>query len=327
MNRIILGGAVFLILVLGFSPSSQGEEKGLIRVSRSESSSPPKLYFPSDNFLPPQFSPAGIETLTCPDGDSTFGVGANGIIGFMEAMQFSTSDSCSLAALLFWPSDPDSESPDLHWMIWADSSGLPGALLDSGTVSPFYDNWYRINLPDTEKIFLSTGAVFYIGWADVDSPFFWNVYDDTSGTMNCTYYFDGFQWQFDTFFGGDFLLRGICETFDSLIVGVEEKESANPESSSGAILLQNQPNPFHSTTLIRYVLPAVSSQLRVRLEVFDLTGRMVDILVDEPQEPGVYQIQWEGKDPASQRSLPTGIYFYRLKYGDFITTRKMTLLR
>jgi hypothetical protein len=100
-------------------------------------------------------------------------------------------------------------------------------------------------------------------------------------------------------------------------------------------LQQNHPNPFCSATLIRYVLPAAgtygtnraaitpvhSSEIPVHLVVYDISGRLVETLVDERQEPGFYQVQWEGKDHSC------GVYFYRLQSRDFEVTRKMILLR
>ena len=323
MNRIVFYTQIGLILTLGPSHSaSQSENGGIIRKSRSDTSSITNFYFPdSSSFLQPA-STALTVTLKC-DNDTAFGVGVNDSIGWMEAMQLTASDSCSLFALLFWPADPDTEFPDLHWRVWGDSSGLPGSLLDSGTVSPSYNVWYQIDLPDTEKIYLSSGEFIYIGWASVDTgPFYWNAFDDTSGTMDCTYWFNGTQWLFDPFFGGDFLVRGLCETTDSLI-GVEEN-SPTAEKSRTTILLQNQPNPFHHSTVIRY---QIHSTNHVTLKVYDLTGRHVETLVDETLEPGFYEVQWDGRSPKTGVPFSSGIYFYRLESPQIILTKKLTLLR
>jgi hypothetical protein len=87
-------------------------------------------------------------------------------------------------------------------------------------------------------------------------------------------------------------------------------------------LSQNYPSPFHHTTLIRYILPNIEKNIPVRLAVYDITGRLLETLVNEVQEPGVYQL------PISSNQLPaSGIYFYRLKAGDFTSTRKMIYLK
>jgi hypothetical protein len=117
---------------------------------------------------------------------------------------------------------------------------------------------------------------------------------------------------------------------NGLVVGIEEE---NPEfriSNFEFRLLQNNPNPFHNSTLIRYTIPGVRGQgsgvggntkVPVRLTVYDITGRLVETLVDKSQESGVYDVKWEGKDQVS------GIYFYRLQSGDFTTTKKIILLK
>ncbi|MCH7760676.1 T9SS type A sorting domain-containing protein [candidate division TA06 bacterium] len=98
-------------------------------------------------------------------------------------------------------------------------------------------------------------------------------------------------------------------------------------------LSKNSPNPFSSTTTIHYILPAVSSQqsainnpTRVRLAIYDITGRVVRTLVDGVQEVGSYTVEWNGKNSREQE-VPNGIYFYRLQMGDYTATKKLILLR
>ena len=103
------------------------------------------------------------------------------------------------------------------------------------------------------------------------------------------------------------------------IVGSVGSEESKPDSRTPTFqLMKNYPNPFSNQTVIRYQLPAAN---RTTLEVFDLFGRLVETLVNEPQESGVYQVEWEAKE------APSGIYFYRIQSGDFIATKKLILLR
>lgn len=82
---------------------------------------------------------------------------------------------------------------------------------------------------------------------------------------------------------------------------------------------QNFPNPFNPTTTIRYALPEVSS---VRIELFDITGRRVAVLVDKTaQAPGRYSVPFNGA------TLASGVYVYRITAGQFTETRKMTLIK
>ena len=104
-------------------------------------------------------------------------------------------------------------------------------------------------------------------------------------------------------------------------VGIEEeKGNIIPKSFS---LTQNSPNPFGLTTSIAYSLPRKSG---VSLAVYDITGREVKTLVNEFKESGVYRVEWDGRNVTGER-VPSGIYFYRLKTGEFVQTRKMVVLR
>jgi hypothetical protein len=84
------------------------------------------------------------------------------------------------------------------------------------------------------------------------------------------------------------------------------------------VLAQNYPNPFNPSTSIRYELPETA---RVRLEVFNLLGERVATLVDERREAGRHQVSFDAG------SLASGVYLYRLQAGDFVQTRKLTLIR
>jgi hypothetical protein len=85
-------------------------------------------------------------------------------------------------------------------------------------------------------------------------------------------------------------------------------------------LLQNYPNPFNPGTVISYQLPVAG---HVLLKIYDPLGREVETLVDECKRPGKYNYTFSMKD----YELPSGIYFYTLKAGDFISTKKMVLLK
>ncbi len=89
-------------------------------------------------------------------------------------------------------------------------------------------------------------------------------------------------------------------------------------------LKQNYPNPFNPVTRIQY---SISTKELVVLKVFDILGNEVAELVNDYQQPGYYEIQFTGKNSFSNTPLSSGIYFYRIKAGKFIETRKMILLK
>ena len=88
-------------------------------------------------------------------------------------------------------------------------------------------------------------------------------------------------------------------------------------------LEQNYPNPFNPTTRIEFALP---EQTHVRLRIYDVMGREVTTLVDEPVEAGAYQAEWDGRNAAGQ-PVASGPYLYRIEAGAFIEAKTMTLLK
>ena len=105
-----------------------------------------------------------------------------------------------------------------------------------------------------------------------------------------------------------------------------------PQSSRDQLSLvtlsleQNYPNPFNPTTTISYQLSAGKDKYFVTLKIYDALGRLVKVLVEGQQAPGIHQISWDGTD-ASGRSVASGIYFYTIQAGDFRMTKKMVLMR
>jgi len=86
---------------------------------------------------------------------------------------------------------------------------------------------------------------------------------------------------------------------------------------------QNWPNPFNPSTTIRYALP-VSQQ--VTLEVCDVAGRRVVLLVNGKEEAGRHVVEWRGTDATGQ-TVSSGVYFCNLTTGSENLTRKMLLMR
>jgi len=118
---------------------------------------------------------------------------------------------------------------------------------------------------------------------------------------------------------------GISNIASGTPVGVKGRGS--PELPQGFALLPNYPNPFNSTTLIRYHLPAISSQKSaVSLKIYNIEGQLVRVLVDGEQKAGRYEVTWDGCD-SREEPLSSGIYLCRIKAGGFTKTQKMVLLK
>ena len=88
-------------------------------------------------------------------------------------------------------------------------------------------------------------------------------------------------------------------------------------------LAQNYPNPFNPETFIEFRLARPG---RAILKIFDLTGREVRTIVDEPRPAGLYRIKWSGLNNQDEL-VSSGVYIYQLKAGQFKKSRKMLLLR
>jgi len=83
-------------------------------------------------------------------------------------------------------------------------------------------------------------------------------------------------------------------------------------------LAQNYPNPFNPTTTIEY---SIKKQSFVNIEIYNAIGQRITTLFNGIREAGSYKLNWNAKDFAS------GIYFYRIKAGDFTQIKKMILLK
>jgi len=89
-------------------------------------------------------------------------------------------------------------------------------------------------------------------------------------------------------------------------------------------LAANVPNPFNPVTTIRYDVPAGGAN--VNIAILDVTGRIVHTLVNERREAGRFDVQWNGVSARGEH-VASGVYFYRMRAGGFVQTRKMVLLK
>ena len=133
---------------------------------------------------------------------------------------------------------------------------------------------------------------------------------------------------------GGYVLAGWRKTqedkYEILIVGLAPDRIPTSAGDRGSDILpaevtlaQNYPNPFNPSTTIKFELPRSS---HVRLEIFNVLGRRVRVLLDASQSAGTHRIEWDGLSSEGTR-VGSGAYFYRLVAEDIVETKKMLLLK
>jgi hypothetical protein len=102
--------------------------------------------------------------------------------------------------------------------------------------------------------------------------------------------------------------------FDEMLPVAEDKQPI----PTTYVLEQNYPNPFNPSTTISF---GIKNKLNVRLTIINLIGEQVAVILNEEMESGYHQVQFNATN------LPSGVYFYQLKAGNFLETKKMILMK
>jgi hypothetical protein len=110
--------------------------------------------------------------------------------------------------------------------------------------------------------------------------------------------------------------RGTLFSFDTILLGIIGSTPGTLPTEYS--LSQNYPNPFNPSTTIKYGIPRASA---VTLRVFNSLGQQVAVLIDRTQDAGFHEVKFDGSAMAS------GVYFYRLKAGDYVETKKLVMVR
>ncbi len=104
------------------------------------------------------------------------------------------------------------------------------------------------------------------------------------------------------------------------VTGIGDEDIRVPKSFA---LHQNYPNPFNPETNITFDIPKRSN---VTIVIYNTLGQKVRTLVQDVKEPGSYTVVWNGRNDAGVQ-VASGVYIYMIKAGDFVKSRKMTLMR
>jgi hypothetical protein len=107
------------------------------------------------------------------------------------------------------------------------------------------------------------------------------------------------------------------------IVVIDSVEAGIDADTYVLRLYQNTPNPFASGTNIKFSIP---SKMTARIAVYDVTGRLVNVVADGQVEPGIHHVTWNGKDRHGAK-VSSGIYFYQLVTPKGVMMNKMVLLK
>ncbi|MCB5252015.1 MAG: FlgD immunoglobulin-like domain containing protein [Candidatus Cloacimonadaceae bacterium] len=111
---------------------------------------------------------------------------------------------------------------------------------------------------------------------------------------------------------------------DNLEIREEPVDNADDfQAPATDLLLTNYPNPFHAQTTIHYEL---KESQPVKIEIYNLKGQLVRVLVDESKPGGRHEVFWDGKDQAGNR-VGSGCYYYKMQKGKYSSTGKMILLK
>lgn len=110
-------------------------------------------------------------------------------------------------------------------------------------------------------------------------------------------------------------LKALADIVAGYTVGINQISSIIP---SNFTLSQNYPNPFNPTTTIKFAIPSSST---IKIAVYDITGKEVEVLVNERLQAGTFEANWNGERYSS------GVYFYRLETEGYSESKRMLLIK
>ncbi len=201
----------------------------------------------------------------------------------------------------------DSSSTDSCYAVWTPNLQKPGYYKVSAYI-PFSQTEaadYKINTADglkyatiNQEAAVGTWAMLGLYKFDKGSMGYVKL-DNKTPVKGQTIVYDAVKWSY----------------IDSTATAVNENVGVLPDKF---LLYQNYPNPFNPATEIKFQIPAGSF---VTLKIYDMLGNIVKTLVDEYKPEGNYSVSFDGN------SLASGVYFYRLQAGKFVSFKKMILLK
>jgi photosystem II stability/assembly factor-like uncharacterized protein len=193
--------------------------------------------------------------------------------------------------------------------------GIIWALKNSGIESDLNS----LAMVDSKTLFVGdfSGGIYRTTSGGLD----WTKTHNLGGAIN--------QIQFAAQYVGFAVMDGALlktTTGGGLITSVDQGVKGEVILPAEVQLYQNYPNPFNPITKIKYEIPSnVKSEMsNVKLIVYDILGTEIATLVNEEKATGNYEVEF---DATTSEGLSSGVYFYQLRTGSFIETKKMVLMR
>jgi hypothetical protein len=191
----------------------------------------------------------------------------------------------------------DPTDPNILWV--AASGGGNDPLPEESPYHGHSDKIFAIDLTTRE-------IVDYVQWASTDYQILRSMAFSPDGS---------------TLYVGTFTVDVPAVQKFSKVVGVR---SVDRTITQTFLLRQNYPNPFNPSTTIQFSIPSISP---VRLEIYNLLGQRVRVLVDnEELQSGTYIVTWDGRDDG-EKLVSSGMYIYRIIAGEVVASKRMLFLR
>jgi len=197
---------------------------------------------------------------------------------------------------------------------WIFADTLYESVVDSTDTIPMYpySRLYRYYYPENDDSLFYLNDTLFIHYRPYPTNYFDSYFsiDYYIRKNHGLIYYSKKYWYYGTGFNESYEFTGAA-----LIDGIEK---VNETKLEDYFLSQNYPNPFNPSTTLSYTIPELGL---VELNVYDVLGREVATLVNKEQSTGSYDVQFNAN------SLTSGIYFYQLKVGSFVESKKMILVR
>lgn len=218
--------------------------------------------------------------------------GEFGVLGDYEVVDTTLAQHLVPGAIALDPTDDN--------ILWVSATGANWAALAED--NPYYNHSNKVFAFDVT----TNEIVDYVDWAHPDRPEIRGIgFSNDGGTM---------------YLGTNFAGVPAVQAF-SRVVSVRPTDRA---ITDGFHLSQNYPNPFNPSTTIQFSLP---TQTDVRLEVFNTLGQRVKTLIaNEVFSAGTYTVEWHGVNEHN-RTVPSGMYIYRITAGEFVESKRMMFLK